>query len=432
MPTDLLRDAQVRNAQPRAKPYKLADGGGLFLLVQPTGARLWRFKFRLEGKEGLLALGRYGAKPAGESEQQARHRRGAGELTLAEARDARDQARALVKQGINPVHHRQSKKRENLAQAAAQRREAEGAFGKVAAAWLEHGCDRKGRRWAAGTYRAKKARVDRFLVPIADIPVSKVSADDIRAVLDAARQGGAWSATHVKGDLSAIFDFAVAQGLAETNPIPGLRSLAVAPESESKAVLKPEQIREFYTGLNAYRGFPETALCLRLIALTACRPGEAASAEWSEFDLDAGLWRRAADKMKARREHVSPLSTQAVELLREIHAITGKGRYLFPHRTKETHTTPARLAYAMRDLNLGKGASPHCWRTTFSTWANESGFRPDAIERQLAHVEANRVRATYNKALLIDERRQLMQAWADYLDGLRQGANVTPLRGAVA
>lgn len=155
---------------------------------------------------------------------------------------------------------------------------------------------------------------------------------------------------------------------------------------------------------------------MRLIALTACRPGEAADAEWDEFDYEDAVWRRPAAKMKARRDHISPLSTQAIAVLKDLQRITGGGRYLSPHRSGKGFTTPNPLTYAMRDKNLGRGTTPHCWRTMFSTWANENGFRPDAIERQLAHIESNKARATYNKALLLDERRVLLQKWVSYLD----------------
>jgi len=224
----------------------------------------------------------------------------------------------------------------------------------------------------------------------------------------------------------------VKRGLVESNPVPGLRGLVRIPRSESKAALTLAQIRELFTKLRGYRGFPESVMCLRLIALTACRPGEACDAEWSEFDLEAKLWRRPAEKMKGRRDHVSPLSTHAIAMLESLRAITGGGRYLFPHRQKpDGFATTARLCYLMRDLNVAKGASPHCWRTTFSTWANENGHPPDAIERQLAHVESNRVRATYNKALMVEERRQIMQAWGDYL-AMAEAENVIQLRSGSA
>ena len=203
--------------------------------------------------------------------------------------------------------------------------------------------------------------------------------------------------------------------LVEANPIPSLRGLLRAPASESKAAMTREQIQKFYQALRGYKGYPETALCLRLIALTACRPGEAADAEWEEFDFEDAVWRRPAAKIKARRDHISPLSMRAIVVLKDLQRITGGGRYLFPHRSGKGFTTPNRLTYAMRDMNLGRGTTPHYWRTTFSTWANENRFRPDAIERRLAHVESNKGRATYNKALLLDQRRSLLQAWASYL-----------------
>ena len=407
MPQNLLTDAKVRNSKASSKPYKLSDGGGLFLLVRPT-AKLWRWKFRLGGKEGLYAAGVF------------------PDMGLADARKARDAARALVDQGVNPAHARQQKRRSNIAEAESQRREAEGAFAKVADAWLEDGKT----VWAGGTYRQKKSRVTRFVLPaLGALPITQIGPTELRRLFEACRTAGAWAAVNVKSDVSGVFDFAIKRGLVDSNPVPGLRGLVRIPRSESKAALTLPEIRTFFTKLRAYRGFPESVFCIRLVALTACRPGEACDAEWSEFDLEAKLWRRPADKMKARREHVSPLSTQLIELLDDLRVITGGGRYLFPHKNRpDAHATTARLCYLMRDLAVTKGASPHCWRASFSTWSNEHGHPPDAIERQLAHVESNRVRATYNKALLVDERRQIMQAWGDYLDMAEVG-NVIPMRG---
>jgi integrase len=407
MPQNLLTDAKVRSAKPQATPYKLADGGGLFLLVRPNGAKLWRWKFRLAGKENLFAVGIFPA------------------VGLADARHARAVARALVDKGINPAHQRHTERQTNIAASEAQHRATEGAFCKVAEAWLEDGRA----VWAAGTYRHKQSRVMRFLTPALDTqPITQIGPREIRPILERCKSAGAWVSVNVKSDLSAIFDFAMQRGLIESNPIPGLRGLLRIPRSESKAALTLRQLRDLFARLRGYRGFPESVLCLRLIALTACRPGEACDAEWSEFDLEANLWRRPAEKMKARRDHVSPLSTRAIALLEDLRVITGGGRYLFPHKYKpDAFATTARLCYLMRDLNVAKGASPHCWRTTFSTWANENGHAPDAIERQLAHVESNRVRATYNKAMMVEERRQIMQAWGDYL-ALAEAENVIALR----
>jgi len=401
MPKDLLSDAKIRTAKPSVKAYKLSDGGGLFLLIQPSGSKLWRWKFRLNGKENLFAVGAY------------------PESSLAEARAARDAARELVKQGVNPSQYRKDERQRNI-EAATARKRAEAlaqelSFAKVSAAYLA----KVKSDYTQGSYRAKESRIRKHLAPKLDaLPLTEISPKEIRPILEACEAHGAWAGIHVKGDLSAIFQYAVVRGLVDSNPIPGLRGLLRIPASQSKAVLTADQIRTFFRALRSYRGYPETAICLRLISLTACRPGEAADAEWSEFDVESKLWRRPAAKMKARRDHVSPLSVQALRLLEELRRITGTGNYLFPHRSGEGFTTPNRLTYAMRDMNLGDRATPHCWRTTFSTWANENGFRPDAIERQLAHVESNRVRATYNKALLLNERSEIMQAWGNYLAGM--------------
>jgi integrase len=411
MPQNLLTDAKVRNAKPRGKPFKLSDGGNLHLLVKPNGVKAWRWRFRLADRENVFAVGTFPS------------------MGLSEARKARDAASALVDKGINPAHQRQEDQRKSIAEDEAQRREAEGSFAKVAAAWLAEGKS----LWMLATYQQKASRVKRYVVPaLGTLPITQIGAAQLRPLLEGCRQAGAWAAVNVKGDLSAIFDYAVARGLVDGNPVPGLRALVRIPHSESKAALTLAQIRDFYAKLRAYRGYPETVMCLRLIALTACRPGEAADAEWSEFDFEARLWRRPAEKMKAGREHVSPLSDQAIALLEQLKVITGNSRHLFPHRDNpDTFATAARLRYLMRDLNVAKGASPHCWRTTFSTWANENGHRPDAIEKQLAHVESNKVRATYNKALLVEERRQIMQAWGDYL-AMAEADNVVPLHPKAA
>lgn len=401
MPKDLLTELKIRAAKPESRSYKLGDGGGLFLLVKPNGSKLWRWKYRLDGKENLYAIGPY------------------PDVGLSDARAERDTARQLVKQGVHPSHDRQAIKRRNIEALEERKRAMKSSFAKVSAAYLVEVKS----SYKPGSHRAKESRIRKYLAPALDeIPISEIGVKEIRPILESCKSHGAWAAIHVKGDLNAIFEFAIVRGLADANPIPTLRGLLKIPPSQSKAVLTVNQIRSFYRELRAYRGYPETALCLRLIALTACRPGEAADAEWDEFDFEENLWRRPGEKMKAGRDHVSPLSNQAIHILEDLRPITEGGKYLFPHRSGNGFTTPARLAYAMRDMNLGPRTTPHCWRTTFSTWANEQGFRPDAIERQLAHVESNKVRATYNKALLLSQRRELMQAWADYLSAAEEVA----------
>jgi len=400
MPENLLTDLKVRSAKSTDRDWKLSDGGGLFLLVKPSGGKLWRWKYRLQGKENLFAIG------------------GFPQVSLAEARATREKARALVKQGIHPAHERQQVKQRNLEALEERKRARENLFAKVAQAYLAEIKP----VFALSSYRTKESRIRKYLSPKFDgMPMSDIGVKQIHPLLEECKAHGAWAAIHVKGDLSAIFEFAVVRGLIEANPIPSLRGLLRVPASESKAAMTREQIQKFYLALRGYRGYPETALCLWLIALTACRLGEAANAEWEEFDFEDAVWRRPAAKMKARRDHISPLSTQAIAVLKDLQRITGEGRYLFPHRSGKGFATPNRLTYAMRDMNLGRGTTPHCWRTTFSTWANENGFRPDAIERQLAHVEGNKVRATYNKALLLDARKLMLQAWGNYLEDANNG-----------
>ncbi|WP_174913531.1 tyrosine-type recombinase/integrase [Burkholderia diffusa] len=383
MPENLLTDAEIKSVKPADRDRKLSDGGGLFLLVKPTGGKLWRWKYRLQGKENLFAIGSF------------------PRIGLAEARAARERARALVKQGIHPAHERQRVKQTNLDALEGRKRPRASSFAKVAQADLAEIKP----VFAPSSYLTKESRIRKYLSPKVDgMPMSDIGVKQIRPLLDC-NVSGTWAAIHIKGDLSAIFEFTVMRGLAESNPIPNLRGLLRIPVSETKAVMTREQVHGLYQSLQGYRGYPETALCLRLIALTACRPGEPADAEWDEFDYKDAVWRRPAAKMKARRDHISPLSPQAIAVLKDLQRITGGGHYLFPHRSAKGFTTPNRLSYAMRDMNLGRGTTPHCWRTTFSTWTNENGYHPDAIERQLAHIESDKVRATYNKALLLADRK---------------------------
>lgn len=411
----LLVDKDIQGAKKKAADYKLNDGGGLFLLVKSGGSKLWRYRYKLAAKENTFALGEYTRAPDGESKEQRAQRIAAGFLTLAEARIERDRASGLVAKGIHPAHHRQGERQRNLEASEARKQKSENSFERATRAWLEDG---KG-KWAAGTHRAKKARVEKHLLPaLGERPLEEIGVKTLRPLL-LDLKGGAWTAVHIKGDLSGIFDFAILRGWCESNPVYLLRSLVEIPRSESKAALQAPQIRDFFRKLAGYRGWPETACGLRLILLTASRPGEVANAEWTEFDFEARLWRRPAAKMKARVDHVSPLSEQAVALLQDLRAITGTSRHLVPRKDgTERPIDPARFAYAMRDLALAERASPHCFRATFSTWANERGFRPDAIEKQLAHVPRDVVRAAYDRSLLIEERRTMMQTWADYLSSL--------------
>lgn len=400
----LTNDKAIQAAKAGPADFKINDGGGLFMLVRKTGVKLWRYRYKIAGKENLFALGEYPL------------------MSLAEARAARDAAANLVKRGIHPAHHRKTEKAANIEATEATKRKSENTFYRAAAAWLAEGK----KKWAPGTYRAKSARLDRFVLPaISETPLEELTVKQLRPLLLKLTNGGAWAPVHAKGDISGVFDFAVARGWCDANPVYLLRSLVAMPKSQSKAVLLAPELRELFHKLAAYHGFPDTDAALRLILLTAARPGEVANAEWTEIDFESRLWRRPAAKMKARTDHVLPLSEQAVSMLTRLQQFSG-GRYLIPRRDGSNKSVdPARFSVAMRGFNLGERASPHCFRATFSTWANERGYRPDAIEKQLAHAPRDAVRAAYDKSLLIEERRKMMQDWADWLSTL-ESENVIP------
>lgn len=395
-----LTSLAIRNAKSRERPYKLYDGGGLFLLIQPNGSKLWRLRFHLDGKENLYALGQYGEEG----------------LSLAEARDKARAARKLVKQGISPILARQQTRLAQLEARRAAKLEQAGSFAKVAKAWLAEGKH----EWSNEVWQARQRRINKYLLPIFETrPVGKITGKEIRPLLERCRQSSEWTAIRVSSDLTGLFKFANRKGLIDDyNPMLNLAGFLKVPRSTSKTSLTQVEIRQFNDRSRAYRGYPETALALWFLALTATRPSETGKAEWTEIDFEAGMWRIPAARMKARKEHLVPLSKAALEVLEKLRPITSDSQYLFPHR--DDRSKPGgqpRLAQAMRALALGPGTSPHCWRTTFSTWANEQGFRPDAIEKQLAHTERDAIRAAYNKALLLPERRELMEAWATYLMG---------------
>lgn len=406
-----LTDMAIRNAKPKERPYKLHDGGGLFMLIQPNGSRLWRLRFYLDGKENLYALGGYGEDG----------------LSLAEARDEARAARKLVKQGISPIFVRQQAKLAQLEARRAARLEQAGSFAKVAKAWLAEGK----REWSSEVWQARQRRINKYLLPVFETrPVGKITGKEIRPLLERCRHSSEWTAIRVKSDLTGLFKFASRKGLIDDyNPMINLAGFLKVPRSTNKASLTPVEIRQFNERLRAYRGYPETALALWFLALTATRPSETGKAEWTEIDVKTGMWRIPAARMKARKEHLVPLSKATLEVLEKLKLITGDCRFLFPNRDDRSKPSgQPRLAQAMRALALGSGTSPHCWRTTFSTWANERGFRPDAIEKQLAHTERDAIRAAYNKALLLPERRELMDAWAAYLTATEPGRTGTDRR----
>ena len=423
----MLTDTQCRTAKPKDKPYKLSDGKGLYLEIKPNGVKAWRYRFELrEGdvaKESIFAIGDYAIAPSGETQEDGQTRRGGRRFTLAEARDERIKARALVRQGINPAHNRQLER---------IKREQENAttFEAVANEWLAL------KDWEEITKKRRLDMLTRVVFPkIGSLPVKNITPAHILDVLNSsAKKNGLSVAAEAKRTMSGVFELAVSTLRAESDPVYPVRKALPANKTQHKRPLDFTEIGQLLRDVEGHGGRHETITSFRLMWLTLCRPSEAVEAQWNEFDLDAAVWRIPAERMKKRKEHVMPLPLQAVEMLRALHGLTGRHVHLFPHRDDKTKPmVTASFRQMLNTLGWGKKYSPHATRTTGSTRLNELGFSSDWIERQLAHAEPNAVRRTYNHAEYLSDRATMMQQWADMLDTWKKGdQNVTPIKRAAA
>lgn len=419
----LTTDTQCRTAKPESKPYKWPVGRGLYLEVKPNGVKAWRYRFELrEGeaiKESIYAIGEYATAPTVESVEDAEARRAGRRFTLAEAIRERDKARALVKQGVNPVKQRQLDR-------IKRQQESAQTFEAITDEWLAL------RDWEEITKTRRRAMLKRVVFPkIGKLPVRQITPAHVLDVLQtAAKVNGPSVVDESKRTMSGIFDLAVATLRADSNPVYPVRKALPANKTQHKRPLGTAEIGQVLRDVDGYAGRLETIAAFRLMWLTLCRPAEVVGAEWSEFDLDAAVWRIPAIRMKKRKEHVTPLPTQAVEILRALLPITGKRTHVFPGR--DDRTKPMAIAsfrQMLYALGWAKKFSPHAARTTGSTRLNEMGYHSDWIERQLAHDDNNKVRRTYNHATHLDERTKMMQQWADMLDTWKAGdTNVTPFK----
>lgn len=399
-----LTDTACRNAKikDKSKPIKLFDGRGLFLLCTPSGGKLWRFKYRFEGKEKLLSLGTY------------------PDISLADARELREAARKLLAKGTDPGAARKEERLKAEEEALT--------FEAVARQWHE----KKRPVWTQGTADRILRRLNKDLIPpLGGTPIKKVTPRD---VLDAVgiieKRGCLETARRALQDCRSIFQYARANALIDMDPMPATRGAVVgAPVVHHPSITDPKAVGGLMRALWGYEGSPVTRCALKLAALTFVRPGELRHAEWTEFDIDKAEWRIPAAKMKMREQHIVPLSDQLKVVLEELRPITSIGRYLFPsERTNDRPMSENTVNAALRRLGYAKNEmTGHGFRSMASTLLNEQGWNRDAIERQLAHGERNGVRAAYNFAEFLPERRRMMQAWADYLDALRQGGKVVPL-----
>lgn len=393
---DKLTDTAVRNAKAGPKPRKMADGSGLYLIVTPAGGRWWRLKYRFEGKEKLLSLGTY------------------PDVSLKQARQRRDEARKLLTQGVDPSALR---KAEKLAPSDT--------FEALAREWLAT----REKTWTPRHTEGVVARLERHVFPfIGSKPIREIAAPDLLAVIRRIEaQGIAETARRALQVAGQIFRYAVATGRADRDPSGDLRgTLAPKVERHFSALVDPQAVGGLMRAIEAYEGHFVTRCALRLAPLVFVRPGELRQAEWSEFDLENAEWRIPAAKMKMKEQHIVPLSRQAVEVLGELQALTGDGRHVFPSaRTKDRAMSENAVLAALRRMGFTKAEmTGHGFRSTASTILHEQGWPSDVIERQLAHAERNKVKASYNHAQHLPERRKMMQWWADYLDALRTGGQV--------
>lgn len=400
----MLNDTRVRNAKGGHRPIKLSDSGGLYLLLTPNGSKLWRLAYRFGGKQKTLALGIYPT------------------ITLKQARERRDAAKRLLADKIDPSIQRRIEK---------QNATTGNTFRPVASELLEK-LEREG--LAEVTLAKKRWLLDFAYSSIGDRPIDKITAPELLSVLRRVEAGGRYeTARRLRSTCGMVFRYAIATGRAERDVSIDLRGALTTPKvTHRAAIVDPAGIGALLRAIDGYDGLLLTTHALRLAPLVFVRPGELRQAEWAELDLEESEWRLSASKMKMRRPHRVPLSRQAVAIIRDLQAITGGGRWLFPSvRTTARPMSENTLNAALRRLGYSSDQmTAHGFRAMASTRLNEMGrWNPDAIERQLGHQEADDVRRAYmHAAEFWTERVKMMQAWADYLDELRDARKVIPLR----
>jgi len=385
-----LTNTAIRSAKPQSKPFKLSDGGGLFLLVQPNGSKWWRYKYRFGGKEKLLALGSY------------------PEVSLAEVRELHYKARKALAAGIDPGEKKKEAKQK-------LRSKVESDFETVAREYHEQHLHEWNPRYARDVIN----RLETHLFPkFGKKPIADITSLDVLDALRVIEKAGALDmAQRMMQTCAQVFRYAVTTGRVERNPVTDLRGALKAPVRKHHAYLDANQLPEYLKKLEAYQGEPQTKLALRFLLLTFVRTTELRGALWKEISFENADWRIPAERMKMKDPHIVPLSRQAIAVLKELQKLTGHREHVFPNQNNpKTFMSENTMLYALYRMGYHSRTTGHGFRATASTILNEHGFQPDLIERQLAHCERNKVRAAYNHAQYLPERRKMMQWWADYLD----------------
>ncbi|HEY4311603.1 MAG TPA: integrase arm-type DNA-binding domain-containing protein [Pirellulales bacterium] len=389
-PTMPLSDAKARNAKLRPKSYKMLDGEGLFLLITPAGGRYWRLRYYFGDKEKLLALGVY------------------PEITLADARERRANAKKLLAKGVDPGEAKKEAKRLQVL-------EKDDTFEMVGREWY----GKREHEWASSTAADMLARMESHLFPkLGHRPISQITATELLAVLRLVEANGTLEMTRrVRQICGQVYMYAIATGRAERNPVLDLRGALKTPVAKHHAFLRTNDLPEYLKKLSIYDGHLQTKLALSFLLLVFVRTGELRGALKTEIEWDKAEWRIPPERMKMKEAHIVPLSRQAITVLRELEPYSASSRYLFPNQNNpDRPMSENTMLYALYRMGYHSRATGHGFRSTASTILNEHGFRPDVIERQLAHNERNSVRAAYNHAQYLPERRDMMQWWADYLD----------------
>lgn len=399
-----LTDSALKAAKPKDKLYRLPDANGLCLEVTPTGSKLWRYRYRFNGTPKMLALGKYPA------------------VTLLEARQKRDTARKLLTEGTDPGEQKKATKQAQRADGVT--------FEALAREWFAYNAP----RWAESTRYKAKLYLENDLIPgIGSRPVKAISRPDlVELVRKVEARGTLNAAGKIRQWLHQIFRFGLASGVVDTNPATDLDVIAApAKAARHHPHVSFAELPELLGKIDSTTISTLTRCAIRLLVLTAVRPGELRAAPWAEFDLDAAIWTIPKERMKARRPHVVPLPSQAVAILRSLEEISGSYPLLFPgQQSSDRPMSENTINKALRLMGYEGRQTGHGFRHLLSTELNGRGYNRDWIERQLAHGDKDEIRNTYNHATYLAQRKEMMQAWADSIDVLYAGANVVSFKRA--
>ena len=399
-----LSEMKVRNAKPKEKFYKLTDGDGLYLHVTEKGGKLWRFRYRFGGKEKLLALGSY------------------PEITLLDARQRRDGARRQLANKIDPGAVRKAQKQSSIQETET--------FEVIAREWH----DRFKSTWSEGHAATIKDRMERDLFPwIGKRPIAEIKAHELLAAMRRVESRGALETAHrIRTIGGQVFRYAVATGRAERDISLDLRGALPQPQEKHRAAItEPLEVAKLLRSIEDYSGSFVVKCALKIAPLVFVRPGELRHMEWTELDFENAQWNIPAGKMKMKEPHLVPLSDQAIKILKELQGLTGTSRYVFPSgRSFDRALSDNAILAALRRMGYAKDEmSGHGFRAMARTILDEVlQIRPDFIEHQLAHAVRDPNGRAYNRTAHLNERRKMMQTWADYLDGLKQGAKIVPFK----